>query len=79
MGSDMWDSQAMYYDKDLEHLRLLSIFHYVAAGAVGLFACLPLIHVAIGTVLVFAAPHIGPNGPPALIGLLFVFMGGPSC
>ena len=33
---------------DREHLRLLSMFHYVVAGFSGLFACLPLIHLAMG-------------------------------
>lgn len=34
--------------EDLEHLRLLSIFHYVVAGLSGLAACFPIIHLAIG-------------------------------
>jgi len=33
---------------DQQHLRLLSIFHYVVAGFAAVFACLPLIHLAIG-------------------------------
>lgn len=33
---------------DRDHLRLLSIFHYVVAGFAGMFACLPLIHLAMG-------------------------------
>jgi hypothetical protein len=33
---------------DLQHLRLLSIFHFVVGGIVGLVACLPLIHLAVG-------------------------------
>jgi hypothetical protein len=35
-------------NNDAEHLRLLSIFHYVYAGVTALFACFPLIYVAIG-------------------------------
>lgn len=35
-------------DQDLEHLRLLSVFHFVLAAIVGLFACLPLLHVFLG-------------------------------
>ena len=30
--------------KDLEHLRLLGVFHYVVAGISGLFALFPLIN-----------------------------------
>ena len=36
---------------DLEHLRLLSIFHYVVAGIVGLVSLLPGIHLMIGIAL----------------------------
>ena len=35
---DRWDS----------HLDTLGVVHYVVAGFVGLFALLPLIHVAMG-------------------------------
>jgi hypothetical protein len=34
--------------QDLEHLRLLSIFHYVVGGLLALFACLPFIHFFLG-------------------------------
>jgi len=33
---------------DLEHLRLLSIFHYVVAGLVALVACIPFLHLFLG-------------------------------
>ena len=38
--------------QDLEHLKLLSIFHYVVAGATALFALFPLLHVAFGVAMV---------------------------
>jgi hypothetical protein len=34
--------------KQEEQLRLLSIFHYVVAGLSALFACIPIIHLALG-------------------------------
>ncbi len=37
-------------DQDLEHLRLLSIFHYVVGGIAGLFACFPCIHLVLGII-----------------------------
>ena len=40
-------------DRDAEHLRLLSIFHYVVAGLMALWACFPLIHLFMGVALVF--------------------------
>lgn len=60
--------------QDEEHLRLLGIFHYVCAGAAALFACIPMIHLAFGLVLLFA-PHVfgtGNNQPPQAIGLIVV-------
>ena len=37
--------------RDEEHLRLLSIFHYVVAGLSGLFALLPLIYIGLGALM----------------------------
>lgn len=37
--------------EDDDHLRLLSLFHYVVAAIVFLVACLPLIHFAVGAAL----------------------------
>ena len=59
---------------DGEHLRLLSIFHYVVAGMAGLFALFPIIHLTIGLFLVFAPDKFAGNGqpPPAFLGWFFV-------
>lgn len=35
-------------DQDDQHLQLLSIFHYVVGGLIGLFALFPMIHLAMG-------------------------------
>ncbi|MCP4416957.1 MAG: hypothetical protein GY805_10065 [Chloroflexi bacterium] len=35
-------------NQDLEHLKILSIFHYVVAGFAALFASFPIIHLVIG-------------------------------
>src|SRR5215216_7662546 len=65
--------------KDEEHLRLLAVFHYVVAGIGGLFACFPLIHVAVGLAM-FLSPSFVAKGQadvaPHWFGLLFVVMGG---
>lgn len=42
-------------NQDLEHLRLLSIFHYVVAGLVALFGCMPLIHFGLGLAIAMGA------------------------
>ena len=62
--------------RDEEHLRLLSIFHYVVAGLAGLFACFPIIHLILGLVFIFASRHVTGNGepPPAFIGWIFVIL-----
>ena len=38
-------------NQDLEHLRLLSIFHYVVAGMAAFFACFPILHFLMGVAL----------------------------
>lgn len=42
-------------DQDTEHLKLLSIFHYVVAGMTALFACIPFIHFFMGLALATGA------------------------
>ena len=62
---------------DNEHLRLLSIFHYVKGGITAAFSCIPIIHVVLGLFFIFA-PHVfgeGKDQPPAFIGVLFVVLG----
>lgn len=62
--------------QDEEHLRLLSIFHYVVAGLAALFACFPFIHLAIGLVFILAPQHFEGQGepPPTWFGWLFVIV-----
>jgi len=65
--------------KDQEHLRLLSIFHYVVGGIGTVFGLFPLIHVTMG-ILFLCSPHIlqGDSGAPApeLVGYMFAVIGG---
>ena len=65
-------------DQDQEHLRLLSIFHYVVGGIAGLFACFPCLYLVMGIVFVSGALPSGPRNeaPPAFVGWLLVAMGG---
>jgi len=63
---------------DDEHLRLLSIFHYVVAGLTALVGCFPLIHVTIGLIIAFAPEQFGDNKgepPPMWLGLIFAGIG----
>ena len=62
------------HNTDNEHLRLLSIFHYVVSGVSAFIACIPIIHLVIGLIFIFA-PGIfgtGSNQPPAFVGWLLV-------
>ncbi len=62
-------------DSDREHLRLLSIFHYVVAAMMFLFCSFPLLHVAIGLALVTGSfPGSNAQGEqlPEAFGWLFV-------
>lgn len=61
-------------NRDEDHLRLLTIFHYVCAGLAALFACIPVIYLVLGLVMIFAPNVFGPgkDQPPKFVGLLFV-------
>jgi hypothetical protein len=59
---------------DVQHLKLLAIFHYIVAGVAALFACFPLIHLVMGLFMVFAPDSFGSSRdqPPAFLGWFFV-------
>lgn len=57
-----------------EHLRLLSIFHYVVAGLAALFACIPVIHLVLGIMMLVAPERMAEHGKPQDEQALF-FMG----
>ena len=55
-----------------EHLRLLAIFHWVAAGLTALFALVPVIHLVLGIAMLGGAFDDGRDAPPRAVGALFV-------
>ncbi|HSO24283.1 MAG TPA: hypothetical protein VLT81_15355 [Chondromyces sp.] len=58
-------------DRDLEHLKLLSIFHYVAAGMAALVACIPFIHFFMGLAMALGAFDEGdPATRPVGLGIM---------
>ena len=65
--------------KDEEHLRLLAIFHYVVAGIGALFASFPLIHVAVGIMMLVNPGAMGAGkgagAAPVGFGYLFIAVG----
>jgi hypothetical protein len=62
----------MTSNQDLDHLRLLSIFHYVVAGVIALFSLFPVIHLAMGLFILFGGFADEEPVPARLIGALFV-------
>lgn len=55
--------------KDEEHLKLLSVFHYVVGGITGFFAFFPLIHLVMGIAILVGAMD---GDAPAFLGLMLV-------
>ena len=68
----------MKYNQDAEHLRLLSVFHYVVAGMTALFSMIPFFHVAMGSAIVVGAFDNPDNGdpPPPFFGWFFIIFPG---
>ena len=62
-------------NQDEEHLRLLSIFHYVVGGLTALCACIPIIHLAIGLAMFFGVFPDDDDATP-FIGLFIVVIAG---
>ena len=63
---------------DADHLRLLTIFHYVVAGITGLFSCMFLMHVFIGLAFILSPTSLVGNAgevPPPFFGWMFLIMG----
>ena len=51
--------------QDLEHLKLLSIFHYVVAALAALFACRPWLHLCLGIAMVTGWEPLADADPMA--------------
>lgn len=64
--------------QDEEHLKLLSIFHYVVGGLAGFFAMFPIFHLIIGLVFILVPDESWGEGeaPPAFFGWIFVIFAG---
>jgi hypothetical protein len=62
--------------RDEQHLKLLSIFHYIAGGLCALFSCVFILHFVIG-VLALTKPELfeGDEALPAFFGWIFVAAG----
>jgi hypothetical protein len=66
----------MVMDQDTEHLRLLSLFHYIRGGIGAFVSCIFIIYIFMGLILTASARLFHTNnGPPAAVGLIFVVIG----
>ncbi|KAF0179068.1 MAG: hypothetical protein FD161_1561 [Limisphaerales bacterium] len=59
-------------NQDAEHLRLLTVFHYVVGGLTALFACFPFIHLGIGVFMLLKPEAFKPRPPPEFLAWIFV-------
>jgi hypothetical protein len=65
-------------DLDLQHLRALSICHYVLGGLAAIYSILPLFYVGMGILMIFYPGTMsGGSGPPppAAVGWMLILMG----
>jgi len=63
----------MEYDE--EHLRLLTIFHYVVGTLAALFSCFALMYVGFGCLMLYAPTQGHGDAPPAFMGWFFIALG----
>jgi len=62
--------------RDRQHLRVLAIFHYIAAALLALFGMLPGIYLVFGIMMVSGAMGAPPQGPPPAMGFIFIGVSG---
>lgn len=64
-------------NKDLQHLKILSICHYIVGGLILAFFSLFLFHFVFGVIMIVSPSSLrGP--PPPMVGWLFALLGGGS-
>jgi hypothetical protein len=59
-------------NKDLQHLKLLSIFHFVIGGLIALVSCFALVYLLLGILFIAAPPTGGGPPPPPELGWFFI-------
>jgi hypothetical protein len=68
--------------KDEEHLRLLSLFHYICGGVIAAFSSFALIHVGLGIAMIVNPSAFAGQGntppPPPFVGWIFLIAGGAT-
>ena len=64
-------------ERDVEHLRLLSLFHYIFGAIQALFSLFPLLHLGMGLLIVFSPETFCSSAsaskcPPGWFGWIFI-------
>jgi len=65
-------------NRDEEHLRLLSIFHYVVAGCAAFFALFPALYLVFGLIMLLAPASFKDNNgqpPPQFVAWILIAIG----
>jgi hypothetical protein len=64
-------------DNNAQHLKILSIMYYILGALLGLAGCIPIIHVSLGAMMVFAPDTFngGKAPPPPGVGWVFIILG----
>ena len=65
-------------DQDQEHLKLLSLFHYIIGGLGFFFSLFPIIHVIVGYLAIVSPSSLGSESgdtPPEFFGWMFLIVG----
>lgn len=65
-------------NQDQEHLKLLSIFHYIVGGIAAFFFLFPLIYLVLGVLFLIVPNRLIGSGtpPPFFLGWIFITLGG---
>jgi hypothetical protein len=61
-------------NKDLQHLKILSIFHYVIGGLIAFMSCFALFYLFLGVLFVAAPPPSMGDSPPPAVGWIFIIL-----
>src|SRR5439155_7520938 len=76
--STFFTSPTLFLSIDNEHLRILSIVHYVWGGLCALLSCFLIFHFIFGLFITIALQFFGhgPQAPPAFMGMFMSALAG---
>jgi hypothetical protein len=65
-------------NKDIQHLNLLAVFHYLVGALMMLISSIFIFHLVIGVIAIISPSSLGGTPPPLLIGWVFALLGGAA-